>query len=333
MDAYRNPEISPSARAMSLVRKHHGLTSKSGAPIPEALDRKGNVIRGGWRREASMNHLHARRRRLPLEQIREEEMPVILEVNEGRNFVILCETAGEESFRVQFPDTRESIVTAGRLADVYDGHCILLSPRRGGVSSHDEPRGGGGGFWRRLFRGEAPSKNLGNTVLTLLLNGGVIVGTLWLVNQHGMIFDQLGASGGWLATFAGVIAAMIVLGLSKLRGHLAMKDSGARRIDCAFVPLMLTGVWLMSGLPVIYLFGSALMCGAYLFYAKASQEAARFGRVLFGAAFIVGGLAAWACVTGGSLRPAVLTGVFVLGAYLARVLLDGAHFWPRARLA
>ena len=36
-------------------------------------------------------------------------------------------------------------------------------------------------------------------------------------------------------------------------------------------------------------------------------------------------------VTGGLLRPAVLTEVLMLGAYLARVLLDGAYFRPRVR--
>lgn len=34
-------------------------------------------------------------------------------------------------------------------------------------------------------------------------------------------------------------------------------------------------------------------------------------------------------VTGGLFRPAVLTEVLMLGAYLARVLLDGACFRPR----
>jgi len=120
---------------MSLVRKHHGLTSKSGVPIPEALDRKGNTIKGGWRCEAAMNHLQAKRRRLSLEQIREENMPVILEVNGARNFVILCEKIGKESFMVQFPDARESVVTMARLGEVYDGRCILLSPQKGNQRS------------------------------------------------------------------------------------------------------------------------------------------------------------------------------------------------------
>ena len=64
----------------------------------------------------------------------------------------------------------------------------------------------------------------------LLLNSGVLAGTLWLVNQHGIVFDQIGAG-----------------------------------------------------------------------------------------------------VTGGLLRPAVLTEVLMLGAYLARVLLDGAYFRPWVR--
>ena len=64
----------------------------------------------------------------------------------------------------------------------------------------------------------------------LLLNGGALAGTLWLVNQHGIVFDRIGAG-----------------------------------------------------------------------------------------------------VTGGLFRPAVLTEVFMIGAYLARLMLDGAHFRPRVR--
>ena len=46
----------------------------------------------------------------------------------------------------------------------------------------------------------------------LLLNGGALAGTLWLVNQHGIVFDQIGAdvTGGLLSP--AVLTEVIMLG-------------------------------------------------------------------------------------------------------------------------
>ena len=66
-------------------------------------------------------------------------------MDEGRNYVILRERVGEAGFLVQFPDTRESFVSAKRLEEVYDGHCIFLNPKK-------QTRRGGGQWLSHLFQ-------------------------------------------------------------------------------------------------------------------------------------------------------------------------------------
>tara|TARA_R110000850_G_scaffold49460_19_gene122053 strand:+ start:2189 stop:2515 length:327 start_codon:yes stop_codon:yes gene_type:complete len=102
-----------------------------------------------------MNHLRARRRTRALTDIQDGKFPVILEIDRGRNFVILKEEIGEASFLVQFPDSRESVVTRARLEEVYDGVCIFLNPKkRGGGESGQLEGNRTKGFLGKWFRRE-----------------------------------------------------------------------------------------------------------------------------------------------------------------------------------
>ncbi|MEM9283210.1 MAG: hypothetical protein AAGA96_15415 [Verrucomicrobiota bacterium] len=141
MNLFNRPDIPPSAKAMSLVRMHHGLDSNGGEEIPQVLDRKGYDVPAAWKKEARLNHLRARRKRVPLSEIQNESFPVILDVHDSSSCVILLERIGEAGYIVQFPDSRESFVSVERLENAYDGSCIFLEPH---ASFHKQS-------WQRFF--------------------------------------------------------------------------------------------------------------------------------------------------------------------------------------
>jgi ABC-type bacteriocin/lantibiotic exporter with double-glycine peptidase domain len=61
--------------------------------------------------------------------IPEGELPVLLQLSGGSNFVILKEKGKDDECLVQFPDSREAVVDGERLDEVYDGICVFLQPR------------------------------------------------------------------------------------------------------------------------------------------------------------------------------------------------------------
>lgn len=142
MEPFKSPEIPASAKALSLVGLHHGVLL--GGDIPTFAGSEKSRSKAAWRKGARLNHLTARKRKAKLDDIAEESFPVILEIDGGRNFVILKEKAGESEFLVQFPDSREAPVSRERLAQRYSGTCVYLGPVAEGAEE---------GPFRRLFRG------------------------------------------------------------------------------------------------------------------------------------------------------------------------------------
>lgn len=131
MNAFHRPDLPATSKVLSLVRLHHGLPPE-GADIMPTVAKPSAPLGRQWRSGARANHLHARRRRVALENLPNGEFPVILELAGGSNFVIVHERSGKagegDSFLVQFPDSREAIVRADRLRELYDGTCVFLSP-------------------------------------------------------------------------------------------------------------------------------------------------------------------------------------------------------------
>ncbi|HRQ88798.1 MAG TPA: hypothetical protein PLA50_08375 [Bacteroidia bacterium] len=77
--------------------------------------------------------LVARRRRVSFDRISPDCFPVVLELSGSGQLVILSEkdepaASGEDTYIVQFPDSRESRVHAERLKSLYSGTCIMLRP-------------------------------------------------------------------------------------------------------------------------------------------------------------------------------------------------------------
>jgi|LakMenEpi03Aug12_release.lakeMendotaPanAssembly.Ray.scaffolds.fasta_scaffold324742_1 ABC-type bacteriocin/lantibiotic exporter with double-glycine peptidase domain len=131
MNAFHRPDLPASSKVLSLVRLHHGMPPEIGEVLPATAKASAPLGRL-WRSGARANHLQARRRRVPLDDLPEAEFPVILELAGGSNFVIVHERSGTEgegqAYRVQFPDSREAEVRADRLRELYDGTCVFLSP-------------------------------------------------------------------------------------------------------------------------------------------------------------------------------------------------------------
>lgn len=151
MTSFQQPDVPAAAKVLSLVRLHHGLPSLGGEEIPLSSAKRRTALGRIWKRGSRLNHLAARRRRIALDEIPDASLPAILELSKGSNFVVLMERlpAGKENaeaYLVQFPDSRESQVSADRLRELYDGVCVLLRPA--------ETRSGRGGFLRR-FRATA----------------------------------------------------------------------------------------------------------------------------------------------------------------------------------
>jgi len=142
MEAYRNPLTPPAAKALSLVRLHHGAPNLDVDSIPTFNGIEKKASRAAWSKGARLNHLHAKRRQRSLSDIREASLPVILEIDGGKNFVVMKERTGKSECIVQFPDSREAAVSVERLSERYSGFCIFLSP------VNENARGG---FLRRIF--------------------------------------------------------------------------------------------------------------------------------------------------------------------------------------
>lgn len=121
------------SRILGLVRAHHGLPEPVSADSSAAKRQKSRWSPRCWNRESRRNHLTASRRRMELDAIPRESFPVILELSGGSNFVIVNERITGirnegTAYLVQFPDSRESLVRADRLREIYDGTCVLLRP-------------------------------------------------------------------------------------------------------------------------------------------------------------------------------------------------------------
>ncbi len=127
MSSFLDCSLPASTRAVRLVSQHHGLPENEEAAILIATCAAPGSLREVWKREATANHLRARRRTIRLEEIPEAQFPVILEIDSAQNFVVLLERESETEYRVQFPDTREAIVSRERIAEVYDGTCVFFS--------------------------------------------------------------------------------------------------------------------------------------------------------------------------------------------------------------
>jgi hypothetical protein len=314
------------------VSRHHGLPENDEASILLAACAAPGSLRKVWKREAKANHLKARRRTIRLEEIPEAQFPVILEIDGARNFVVLLERESENEYRIQFPDTREAIVTRERIAEVYDGTCVFFSPEKRfqGSSDDDDSSGssGGGGLRRLLGRKASSSK------FALLFNAGLLGAAGLMIAGQKEMFAGLEASSGLTAALTLVAAVMFSVGAILLRKEFLKRDGSAGGVDLLCACLILPLAMILGGSIAIPLLAVGLLVAAYLFVSRrlgsVDSRLATFRRPLLGGAIAlgVGGM----IFQGSAVEPAGIVAVFGLGVYALYLLMRSDRVCQESRL-
>lgn len=323
MKPEHNPTLPASARAVTLVRQHHGLPSTPGL---EGFQEAGN-----WSKLARRHHLRAQRRIVKLEEIPESRYPVILELHGGSRLVILTEKRDESTYGVQFPDAREADVSAERLAEVYDGRCIFLKP---GPATDDGGAGKFGGM-RRSFREFFGSVKLSKGAFGF--NLVVLLLALLLIYSNDRALGDLVHRSLVLPLLATGIAACALAGVIGLRHELFRYRVAGGWMDLAFVPVLFAAAVAAGGWAVVPLVGfGALLVGHLLCSKRVGSVPSRLQchwKAVVTTGFVIGAFSLTFAYLGGALNVAMMNGALGLSCYALYLIAHGGSSWQAMRLA
>jgi hypothetical protein len=338
MKLFLQPDLPASAKVLSLVRHHHGLPTGVNEEIPVNATMRTNRLARIWRTGARLNHLNARRRRIELDDIPASAFPVVLELGQGSQFLILEENlkeSGTESFIVQFPDARQSVVRADRIREIYDGTCVFLRPR-GTANNGGEPKSRRGWFARLSARiASFPMKR--GIIAAAVCHGLTLAGVAGVVVSHRLAFPAGGAGSVLVAAMGVFMAAAVVLGILRLRREVITERFPAALVDGAFLPFYGLAMVLLAGwvaAPFFWVAGSII--AVLLLSARLGQVPSRLRKVrryIVGGTFFAGAVACWTVASLGLFSPALMAGALVLGTCLVNVLIESDVLWQEVRLA
>lgn len=312
-------------RAIELVSQHHGLPASVGESEEAASRLKVAAF-------ARRRHLRVKRRIVRLEEIPEAQFPVILETHSGRRCVIVTAKHPDGDYSVQFPDSRESLVSGDRLRESYSGHCLFLRPKRS--SRHDDSNGGRLSFARRLrhlLRSAKLSRGafgfnlvvLGATLLLVASNREAMNG----VFERSLLIPLL-ASGFAAAALAGVIG---------LRRELFRRRLAAGWVDLAFVPVLFGTAITFAGWPIVPLLGLGLLLilGSILSRRLGSvrSQLQKHWRLVVVGAFFVGALSLSLSYAAGNLDMVLMNAALGLGTYAIYLIAQASTCWQTMRLS
>jgi hypothetical protein len=324
MDPFLQPDVPAPAKVLSLVRLHHGVDLSSCSGIPHTPVIEGRRLPAVWASGARLNHLHARRRRIALEDIPSSAFPVVLELAGGSNFIILKERiddCGADAFLVQFPDSRESMVRAERIHELYDGICVFLSPK-----NSTRKGGPGGSLWSRIMTRVSAKSSRRGVQVSLLSNLFILATALALIVSHRLAFESFGESSPAVPATGIFMAAVMLFGVLQFgRGSRAVSLSSALA-DLLFVPLFGLAACLFAGWSAIPFLWVAVLIAASPFLSRrlgsipSRVQMARF--TILGITFAIGAGAALALVHLHLLSPALMVGGIVLGTLLVDLLIS-----------
>ncbi len=327
MNAFLQPVTPESARALSLIGRHHGVVSRSGVAEFEGMEKSGTKI--PWGKGATANHLRASRRRVKFEDIPESGLPVILELEGGEKFVILKESCEVDQVRVQFPDSRESMVNRERLKESYAGNAIFFSKR---VDAASQRTASGGSrllrrrhfSLRRLSREKSFRVTLGFNLIFLAL-------MLLMVGAHQYVYRSFSHQSLMLPLASIACGAAISVGLLRLRREWVRAGRFASAADFIAIPLFVGALSIFAGwssLPftvIAFTAGLAfLLSGRFSFLPNHSR---RKRSVFLSGAFGISAMLAWGFAAQGSLSPAAMSGSLVLSTYLVYLLIKSEELW------
>ena len=332
MNAFLHPVTPESARALSLIGRHHGVVSRNGVAEFEGMEKSGTKI--PWGKGASSNHLRATRRRVKIEDITENGLPAILELEGGERFVILKEFCEDNQVRVQFPDSREAVVDRERLADSYSGSTIFLRKR---VDSTPQATASGGSLFlrrrqfsmKRLSREKSFRVTLGFNLIFLSL-------MLLMVSAHQFVYRGFSHQSLVLPLVSIACGVAISVGLLRLRREWVRAGRFASAADLLTIPLFVGALCFFAGsssLPFLLIAFSAglgfLLSGRLSFSPNQSRRKRRF---FLSGAFGFSSMLAWKLAAEGSLSPATISGSLVLVTYLVYLLIKSDELWQHLGL-
>lgn len=324
MDPFLQPDVPAPAKVLSLIRLHHGVDLSTVAEIPHSPEMSNQRLPKVWASGARLNHLHARRRRIALEDIPESAFPVVLELASGTNFVILKEKIEEEgvdAFLVQFPDSRESTVRAERIRELYDGVCVFLSPKY-------SPQSGGtnGGLWRRIVSHFSAKSSRTGVRASLLANLFVLAMALSLVVSHRLAFSSVREHSLVIPSTGVFMAATMLIGVLIFGRRSRSVSLSSALADLLFVPLVGLAAWLFAGWSAIPFLWIAVVISAVPFLSRrlggipSRMQMARIA--ILGITFAIGAGASFALANLQLLNPALMVGGIVLGTLLVDLLIS-----------
>ncbi|MEM1441520.1 MAG: cysteine peptidase family C39 domain-containing protein, partial [Verrucomicrobiota bacterium] len=310
-------------RAVDLVRHHHGLPEGgSGGDEGEAK----------WAKYARRSHFRAKRQVVKLEEIPESQYPAILEIHGGSHFVILTAKRDESTYSVQFPDSRESDVSAERLREFYSGQCIFLKPKRSAKRGDDDK---GSGSFGQKFRDFLRSAKLSKGAFGF--NLVVLSLTLLIVYSNDRALGGMVAPSMMLPLLASGLAALALAGVIGLRRELFRHRMAANWIDLAFVPVLFATAVAFVGWSIVPVLGfAALLMIALLSTRRLGSIPSRLQRhwkMVVAAAFLVGACSLSFSYFRGAVDMALMNGALGLSTYAIYLMAQGAGSWQSIRLA
>lgn len=312
-------------RAVDLIRRHHGLPEREGAVNGTSGESK-------WVRYARERHLKAKRRVIHLDEIPESQYPAILEIHGGSHFVILTGKRDDSTYSVQFPDSRESDVSADRLRESYSGQCIFLKPRRSAPRRSD---GNGPDSAGRKFRDFLRSVKLSKGAFGF--NLVVLFLTLLIVYSNDRALGGFVNPSVFLPLVATGIAALALVGVIGLRRELFRHRMAANWIDLAFVPVLFATAIAFVGWSIVpvLVFAGLLTAGLLSSNRLGSvpPRVQRHWKLVVAGAFLVGALSLSFSYFGGAVDLALMNGALGLSTYAIYLMAQGTGSWQSIRLA
>lgn len=339
MDPFLSPDFPASAKVLRLVSLHHGLQTTGNPEIPQCSAMKGNHLSAIWRTGGRMNHLEARRRRVRLEEIPESAYPVILELSQGSNFIVLKEkVAGKtpDSYFVQFPDSREALVLGERIRELYDGTCVFLG-RRGKQDSGEMGSGNRRAIFRGLFDRVMASQWKRSLFSSLLINGITFVAALGMIVSHHLVFGRIDGPSLVIPVMSILLAAAVTLGIMKLRGATRTGQVPSALVDLCFIPLFGLAVFSIAGwsaLPFLLLAG--IMFSGLLLSNRLGRTASLFRAArpaILTLTFAGSAIGACWLAFAGLLSPSMMAGMMVTGTCFVNLFIESDVLIQEYRLA
>ncbi|MEM6279004.1 MAG: cysteine peptidase family C39 domain-containing protein [Verrucomicrobiota bacterium] len=312
-------------RAIELVRQHHGLPKRAKKDDLDETSTK-------WAKYARRCHLKAKRRVIDLDEIPEAQYPALLEIHGGSHFVILTGKRDSSTYTVQFPDSRESDVSADRLSESYGGQCIFLKPQR---TVRKTGEGGGSSSPGRKFRDLLRSAHLSKGAFGF--NLVVLFLTLLIVYSNESALGGVANGSPILPLFAVGVSALALAGVIGLRRELFRRRLAAHWIDLAFVPVLFATAFAFVGWSIVPVAGLGILLVACLLSSRrlgsVPSRLQRHWKLVVASAFLVGAISLSFSYFQGTVDLALMNGALALSTYAIYLTAQGAASWQSIRLA